>query len=90
LGAGIEANPLTGRIIDRHGWWAVAEIRFAALAAASRSWSRWPAGRGRGRLEARERRTIAATVWVNALRDVFVLPTGIVLTVAVMRLLGVF
>lgn len=86
LGSGIEANPVMGWLIDTHGWTAFAVVRYAVVvglfavvwpfARLDGQWREWSEGNGR---------LIAAVVWVNAVRDGFVLATGIVPTFVLMR-----
>lgn len=90
LGSGVEANPLLGWVIDTHGWVAFAALRYTVvvgvfaliwpMASLEGPWPRWSEGNGR---------MVAAILWVNAVRDGFVITTGIVPTFVLLRAFGV-
>jgi len=90
LGPGIEANPVLGWVIDTYGWVAFATLRYAVvvgvfalvwpMASLGGRWPEWSEGNGR---------MIAAILWVNAVRDGFVIATGVVPTFVLLRWLGI-
>jgi hypothetical protein len=91
LGSGVEANPVMGWVIDSYGWLAFASVRYAVvfgsfglvyrLASLEGHWRQWSEGNGR---------LIVAVLWVNAVRDGFVIATGVVPTFVLLRWLGIW
>jgi len=89
LGPGIEANPVMGWVIDAYGWVAFAAVRYAVvvglfgliwpMARLGGHWPEWSEGNAR---------MVAVVLWVNAVRDGFVMATGIVPTFVLLRALG--
>jgi hypothetical protein len=89
LGPAVEANPLMGWLIEAHGWVAFAAVRYAVVggvflllwpfARLEGSWPEWSEGNGR---------MAAAVLGLNAVRDGFVVHTGIVPTYVLLRALG--
>lgn len=88
-GPAIEANPLLRWVIGAHGWTAFAVVRYVAVlfvfttlwpvASVNEDWASWSEGDGR---------LAAAVLSLNAVRDGFVVATGVTPTLELLRLVG--